>query len=103
MQVLQVRGERARVQGRGRVEDIDTRLVGGCAAGQWLLIFQGAARERLDPARAAEIDRALDLLEAGLAGDATAAQADPGFTLPSAMSAAELAALTQPPAPGGSR
>jgi hypothetical protein len=55
------------------------------------------------PARAAEIDRALDLLEAGLAGDATAAQADPGFALPSAMSAAELAALTQPPAPGGSR
>ena len=37
---------------------------------------------------------ALDLLEAGLAGDAAAAQSDPGFLLPSQMSAAQLAALT---------
>lgn len=83
----------ARVAGRGRIESIDTRLVGDCAAGDWLLVFQGAARERLDMQRAREIDAALDLLEAGLAGDLDAAAADPGFALPSAMSAAQLAAL----------
>lgn len=81
------------VAGRGRIERIDTRLVGQCAAGDWLLVFQGAARDRLDAARAAEIDATLDLLEAGLAGDPAAATADPGFALPSALSAAQLAAL----------
>ena len=62
----------ALVAGRGRAERIDTRLVGdtACAPGQWLLVFQGAAREPLEATRAAEIDAALDLLEAALAGDA---------------------------------
>ena len=84
----------ALVTGRGRSERIDTRLVGAVAPGDWVLVFQGAARERLDAERAAEIGAALDLLEAGLAGDAAAALSDPGFLLPSQMSAAQLAALT---------
>lgn len=83
----------ARVAGRGRIETIDTRLVGDCTSGDWLLVFQGAARERLDAQRAQEIESALDLLEAGLAGDVDRAAADPGFALPSAMSADQLAAL----------
>ncbi len=85
-------GTRARVRGRGREELIDLRLVGPCGTGDWVLVFQGAARERLDAARAAEIDAALDLLERGLAG-VHDAHANPGFALPSAMSAADVAAL----------
>ena len=93
MSVLEAWSGHALVSGRGGVETIDTRLVGEVARGEWLLVFQGAARERLDAQRAQEIAAALALLEAGLAGDVERAAADPGFSLPSAMSAAELAAL----------
>lgn len=96
MRVVEVAPGRALVQGRGRSETVDTRLVGACAQGEWLLVFQGAARERLEPQRAAEIGAALDLLEAGMAGDIAAAGADPGFELPSAMTVEQLAALTAP-------
>lgn len=94
LRVVEAWADGALVAGRGRSERIDTRLVGAVAPGDWVLVFQGAARERLDAERAAEIGAALDLLEAGLAGDAAAAQSDPGFLLPSQMSAAQLAALT---------
>jgi hydrogenase expression/formation protein HypC len=79
--------------GRGRSEEIDLRLVGPCAVGEWVLVFQGAARERLDAERAAEINAALDLLERGMAGHDVDTDADPGFVLPSSMSAEQLAAL----------
>jgi hydrogenase expression/formation protein HypC len=105
MRALETWPGQARAAGRGRIETIDTRLVGDCAPGEWLLVFQGAAREKLDPGFAAEINAALDLLEAGLAGAAPAADSDPGFCLPSAMSAEQLARLTgQPsrPLPGES-
>lgn len=82
------------VAGRGRTETIDTRLVGDVRAGEWLLVFQGAARERLDDERAAEIAATLDLLQAALAGDVQGAAAEAGFVLPSQMDAAALAALT---------
>ena len=93
MRVIEAAPLQALVQGRGRSEWVDIRLVGNCTVGEWLLTFQGAARERLDTQRAHEIDAALDLLEAGLAGCHDSA-ADPGFALPSAMSAADLAELT---------
>jgi hydrogenase expression/formation protein HypC len=96
MRVLQAWPDRALASGRGATETVDTRLVGPCAHGDWLLVFQGAARERLEPARAAEIDAALDLLQAALEGDLGAAGADPGFALPSAMTTEQLAALTTP-------
>jgi len=101
MTVLEAWSGHAMVAGRGRVETIDTRLVGEVASGDWLLVFQGAAREKLDVQRAQEIDAALDLLEAGLSGDADGAAADPGFSLPSAMSAAQLAALAGSPPSSG--
>lgn len=82
------------VAGRGRRETVDTRLVGDVRAGDWLLVFQGAARERLDEMRAAEIAATLDLLDAAMAGDAGGAAADAAFVLPSQMDAAALAALT---------
>ena len=81
------------VQGPDGPETVDVRLVGAVQPGQWLLVFQGAARELLDPERAAEIRAALALLGHGLAGHHDPG-ADPGFSLPSSMSAAELAALT---------
>jgi hydrogenase expression/formation protein HypC len=97
MVVLESLGISARASGRAGSELVDLRLVGPVEPGQWLLVFQGAARERLAAQRAAEIDAALDLLEAGLAGRHDSQRpADPGFALPSAMSADELAALTRP-------
>lgn len=94
MRVLEAWSDHARVHGRGRGETIDTRLVGEVRPGDWLLVFQGAARERLAPQRAAEIDATLDLLDAALGGHAEAAGADPAFDLPSRMDPAALAALT---------
>jgi hydrogenase expression/formation protein HypC len=94
----------ALADGRGLCERVDTRLVGDVAPGQWLLVFQGAARECIDAARAAEVNAALDLLDAALAGDrAGAAADDPGFELPSRWSAEQLAALAGPatPTPSG--
>lgn len=100
MRVIEAWPGGAIATGRGRSETLDTRLVGDCRPGDWVLVFMDAARERLDARRAAEIGAALDLLEAGLAGlhDADA-PADPGFELPSAMSAERLAALTGAAAP----
>lgn len=97
MQVVALAAPWAEVRGRGRLERVDLRLVGPVAAGDWLLIFNGAARERLSPERAAEIGAALDLLEGGLAGHHDPSS-DPGFALPSAMSAEQLAALAGRPA-----
>lgn len=93
VQVLQARPGHARVFGRGREFEVNTALVGDCRPGDWLLIFLDSARERLSAERAAEVDAALDLVEQALASPASPA-ADPGFALPSALSAAQLMALT---------
>ena len=98
MRVIRAWDGAALAVGRGQAETIDTRLVGDCARDQWLLVFQGAARERLDARRAAEIEAALALLQAGMAGDVAAAAADPGFALPSALSRDQLAAFAAPAA-----
>lgn len=90
MQVLLVEPGHAVCTGRGETQRVDTALVGDCAPGDWLLVFLGSAREPLDASRAAEINAALDLLALGVAG----AAASPGFDLPSALSAEQLAALT---------
>jgi len=96
LQLVRIDGVHGLACGRGRRETVDLRLVGPCAVGDWLLVFQGAAREWLSAERAAEIHAALDLLEQAQAGDAQA-DADPGFALPSSMSAAQLAALIGTP------
>ena len=94
MQVIATRDGFATVTGRGETREVDTALIGPCGVGEWLLVFLDGARERLDPARAAEVNATLDLL-------ATALQALPcddpsaaAFALPSAMTPAQLAALT---------
>lgn len=94
MQVLHSRPGRASVRGRGETREVGTALVGDVQPGDWLLIFLDDARERLSAERAAEVDATLDLVLAAMRGaDGTPGSADPGFVLPSAMSAEQLAAL----------
>lgn len=97
MQVRQLRPGHALVRGRGEERWVSTALIGDCAPGDWLLIFLDGARELLDADRAAEVNTTLDLIEASMLGLPASPDADPGFALPSAMSAAELAAITHPP------
>jgi hydrogenase expression/formation protein HypC len=93
MQVIATRPGFATVQGRGEEREVNTALIGECAPGDWLLIFIDGARERIDAERAAEVNATLDLLGSAFV-DTQMAQADAAFTLPSAMSAEQLAALT---------
>lgn len=70
MQVIKSGWFSAHCQDRdGSVIEVDTRLVGEVAGGQWLLVFTGAAREIMDENRAADILAAICALEAALAGD----------------------------------
>ncbi len=96
LRVTAVRPGRATCEGRGEVREVETALVGECAVGDWLLVFIDSARERITPARAAEVNAALDLLQRAMLGEA---DGDFGFTLPSAMSADQLAALSGASAP----
>lgn len=93
MQVTATRDGFATVTGRGQTREVNTALVGACAAGDWLLVFLDNAQERLDAQRAAEIDATLDLLDRAFC-DAAVADSGAAFALPSAMSTAQLAALT---------
>lgn len=94
MQVVAVNPGSAVCRDRhGQERLIDTALVDTCTVGDWLLIFLDAAREHLDAQRAAEIDSTLAMLEAALYGTPPAPDSAPGFSLPSAMNAEQLATL----------
>ena len=69
MRVLDAGSVLAVCEGRGERRQLDLRLVGPQRVGTWVLAFAGAARVVLTASRAAEIDRALDGLEAALSGD----------------------------------
>ena len=94
MQIQSIDAGFAWATGRGEQRRVGLALVGECQPGDWLLVFLDQARERIDAARAAEVDRALDLLAAALAGDHAGAQAGASFVLPSQQTTAALAALT---------
>ena len=95
MQVLSVEPGFATVQGRGETRRIKTTLIGDCIVGDWLLTFIDDAREVISAERAAEVNATLDLLQAVMdGGQATSYEAEAGFILPSAMSAADLQRLT---------
>ncbi len=97
MQVLGLEPGFAIVQDpdQGQTRRVKTTLVGEPQIGHWLLVFLDDARELISAQRAAEVLATLRLLASALEpaarepGDAAAA-----FTLPSAMSAAELRSLT---------
>jgi hydrogenase expression/formation protein HypC len=69
MQVLVTDGSWATCEGRGERLSVDVRLVDAPAPGDWLLIFNGVAREALSEQRARDIGSALDALQAALAGE----------------------------------
>jgi hydrogenase expression/formation protein HypC len=68
MRVKRVDGLLAECEGRGRVESVSLVLVGDVAAGQWVLVALGIARDVLDEQQAAQINAGLDALEAVQAG-----------------------------------
>nr|WP_233451729.1 hydrogenase [Burkholderia vietnamiensis] len=74
---------------------VDTALVGPCApaTGCWCFSMR---RERLDAARAAEIDATLALIESVMAGEGGAAS-PAAFALPSALGVDELNRLVGGP------
>ena len=55
--------------GRSERHRIDLQLVGEQGVGTWLLAFQGSALRVLTAAEAAQIDAALDALQAALRGE----------------------------------
>lgn len=91
MQVTAIEPGHAVCEGRGERRRVTTALVGDVVAGDWLLVFLGDARERIDAARAAEVNATLDLVFSALQGDAASDEA--GFELPSRMSADQLRQL----------
>lgn len=84
--------------GRGEQRRVSTALVGEPAVGDWLLVFLDSARERIDAARAAEVNALLDQVQGALLGASDPAFAA-HFDLPSRMDPAALAALTGTPTP----
>ena len=98
MQVTTTEPGHAWVEGRGQRRRINTALVQAPAIGDWLLVYIDGAREALSAERALEVNAALDLIDAAMLGPQAGATlvdpwGDPGFALPSAMSAADVAAL----------
>ena len=69
MQVIEPEGIWAWCEDGGRRERVDMRLVGQQPPGSWVLVFLGAAREVVDPARARQTLDALAALRAAGAGD----------------------------------
>lgn len=59
---------RAVCSGRGQTETLDIMLVGSVEIGQWVLAWNGMATKLLTPERAAQVDKALDALEAAMNG-----------------------------------
>lgn len=94
MQVLAVRPGHAMVRRGAEQREVNTALAGPVAPGDWLLVFLDDARELLTPARAAEIEATLALVEAALADPgSTEAIAAPAFDLPSSWTAEQLEAF----------
>jgi hydrogenase expression/formation protein HypC len=58
---------------------VTTALVGPLEPGDWLLVFLGDARERIDATRAAEVNSALNLVLGAMQG--LDASGDAGFWL----------------------
>jgi len=92
MQVTATEPGHAWCEGRGERRRVNTALVGAVAPGDWLLVFLGDARERIDAERATEVNAALDLVLGAMQG--LGADGDAGFALPSQMTAEQLRQLS---------
>lgn len=94
MQITRLEPGHAWCDGRGETRRVNTALVEPCLVGDWVLVFLDGAREVISPERASEVNAALDLLGDAMQGLMTDFNGqDLGFALPSAMSAADIAAL----------
>lgn len=92
MQVTSIEPGHAVCEGRGERRRVNTALVGETRPGDWLLVFLGDARERIDAMRAREVNATLDLvLHAAQGNDAGG---DAQFELPSRMSIEQLRQLS---------
>ncbi len=92
MQVTATEPGHAWCEGRGERRRVNTALVGPVEPGDWLLVFLGDARERIDADRASEVNAALDLVLGAMQG--LGADGEAGFTLPSQMTAEQLRQLS---------
>lgn len=72
MQVVAVEGARALCTVGDERQWIDIRLIDTPVAGEWLLVFLGAAREKISAERATQVAQALAALDAGARGDLAA-------------------------------
>jgi hydrogenase expression/formation protein HypC len=69
MQVVNPEGWTALCEGRGERRQINMMFIGEQPAGTWVLVHLDTAREVLDEAYAAQINEALDALEAVMRGE----------------------------------
>ncbi len=69
MQVVELDGAFAWCEGRDRRERLNTLWLGETLPGDWVYAVLGQAREKLTAQRAAEINLALDGVEAALQGE----------------------------------
>jgi hydrogenase expression/formation protein HypC len=103
MQVAHVEPGHAVCVGRGETRRVRTALVGDVSRGEWLLVFIDSAQERIDAARADEIDATLDLLQHAIDGTSAgidrAGDAGVAFDLPSRWTTEQLRALSGAPTP----
>ena len=97
MQVRSLSPGHALVAGRGEERRVNTALVGALHPGDWVLVFLDGVREIISAERAAEVNATLDLVADAMGACSACGPVcadDPAFSLPSAMSAEQLAALT---------
>ncbi len=69
MRVLESDEVIALCEGRGERQRVNMLMVGDCPTGSWVMTFLGVARDILSEEEAADINRALDELDAVLRGD----------------------------------
>jgi hydrogenase expression/formation protein HypC len=68
MRVLACADGMADCEGRGRRERVNAMLLGDPAPGTWILAYQGSAVRPMSEDEAEQTNRALDALDAALAG-----------------------------------
>jgi hydrogenase expression/formation protein HypC len=94
MRVTSIEPGHAWCEGRGERRRVNTALVGAVAPGDWLLVFLGDARERIDAQRASEVNAALDMVSEAMQG--LSADGEASFTLPSQMTTEQIQQLFGP-------